>query len=80
MKNHLNIHALAIGEKAKIKGYSSEDVPVKLYELGLIPGSIFTFKRRLPLGGPVCIQIEHSQNLIALRHSEAASILIEQAV
>lgn len=68
---------LKIDESATIKGYTSEEIPVKLYELGLLPGSKIILKKRLPFGGPVCIQMTENQNLIALRKSEAKSIIIE---
>lgn len=68
---------LKIDEPATIKGYTSEEIPVKLYELGLLPGAQIVLKKRLPFGGPVCIQMTENQNLIALRKSEANSILIE---
>lgn len=68
---------LKIDESATIKGYTSEEIPVKLYELGLLPGYEIVLKKRLPFGGPVCIEITDNNNLIALRKSEANSILIE---
>lgn len=68
---------LKIGDSAIIKGYTSEEIPVKLYELGLLPGSEIVLKKRLPLGGPLCVQMTENQNLIALRKAEANSIIIE---
>ncbi|SMC72674.1 FeoA family protein [Moheibacter sediminis] len=68
---------LKIDESARISGYTSEEIPVKLYELGLLPGSEIILKKRLPFGGPICIQMTENDNLIALRKSEASSILIE---
>lgn len=72
------ISDLKIGDSGRISGFSSEDVPMKFYELGLIPGSFVTLKKRLPFRGPVCIQLMKSSNLIALRNTEARSILIEK--
>ncbi|MET3732800.1 FeoA family protein [Moheibacter stercoris] len=72
------IFSLKIGESGRISGFVSEEIPTKLYELGIIPGSFITVKHRLPLGGPVCIHLMDSSNLIALRGSEAKSIIIEK--
>jgi len=72
------LYTLKIGQSGRISGFASEEVPVKLYELGLIPGSFVTLRKKLPFGGPVCIQILETHNLIALRKSEARSILIER--
>jgi len=65
------------GQLATITGYASEEIPVKLYELGLLPGSKIVLKKRLPFGGPLCIEMAENQNLIALRKTEANALLIE---
>ncbi|MDD3773465.1 MAG: FeoA family protein [Weeksellaceae bacterium] len=70
---------LEIGDSGRISGFNpEEEIPMKLYELGIIPGVFVSLKNRLPFGGPVCIQLKDSPNLIALRSSEAQSILIER--
>ncbi len=78
MENKQTIFDLKPDDSGRISGFSSEDIPMKFYELGLIPGSFVTLKKRLPFGGPVCIQLMESVNLIALRDTEARSILIEK--
>lgn len=78
MESKQTIFDLKQGDSGRISGYSSEEVPMKFYELGLIPGSFVTLKKRLPFGGPVCIQLLESSNLIALRNTEARSILIDK--
>ncbi len=65
------------GETATITGYLSNDVPLKVYEMGLLPGVVFTMKQQLPFNGPICIHIKDNPNAIALRKSEADLILIE---
>lgn len=77
MENRKTIAHLKIGQLATITGYTSEEIPMKLYELGLLPGSEIILKKRLPFGGPLCIQITENHNLIALRKTEANSLLIE---
>ena len=78
MSESTTLQSLKIGQSGRISGFSSEDIPLKLYELGIIPGTFVILKKRLPFNGPVCIQIEESENLIALRNTEASSILIER--
>ncbi|NLN33029.1 MAG: ferrous iron transport protein A [Flavobacteriaceae bacterium] len=78
MENKQTIFDLKPGDSGRISGFSSEEIPMKFYELGLIPGSFVTLKKRLPFGGPVCIQLLDSANLIALRSTEARSILIDK--
>lgn len=71
------ISHLRKGEKATIVGYIPGEVPLKIYEMGLLPGVIFTVKQRLPLSGPVCLHIHGNPNGVALRRTEADLILIE---
>jgi ferrous iron transport protein A len=78
MGNQQTVFKLKIGESGRISGFTTENIPTKLYELGILPGTFVTIKQKLPFGGPICIQIMDSVNLIALRKSEANSILIEK--
>lgn len=79
MIQHKSVANLKEGETATITGYSSTNVPIKLYEIGLLPGVVLTMKRKLPFNGPVCVYIKGNPNTIALRQSEAAIVLIESA-
>lgn len=65
------------GKKGIIVGYGSEDIPVKIYELGLLPGVCLELKQRVPFSGPLCISLTDTDNSIALRKNEAHNILIE---
>lgn len=78
MMEKQTVFNLKIGESGRISGFVSDEIPTKLYELGIIPGSFITVKQKLPFGGPVCIHLMDSSNLIALRSSEANSIIIEK--
>ncbi len=71
------INRLRKGETATIVGYASGEIPLKIYEMGLLPGVVFTMKQRLPLAGPICLHIKGNPNNVALRRAEAALILIE---
>lgn len=72
------IAELKLRKKAKIIGFSSEEIPVKMYEIGLLPGVEIEVKSKLPFAGPLTVQINGNQGLIALRNAEAKTILIEQ--
>ena len=72
-----SISYLKKGEMATIVGYVSSEVPLKVYEIGLLPGVVFTVKQQLPFNGPICIRIEGNPNFVALRKAEADLILIE---
>lgn len=62
---------------ATIVGYVSGEIPLKIYEMGLLPGVSFTMKQRLPFNGPICLHIKGNPNSVALRKAEADLILIE---
>ncbi|MFC3198397.1 ferrous iron transport protein A [Parapedobacter deserti] len=76
-ETYRSIRLLKKGETATIIGYRSSEVPIKIYEMGLLPGAVLTMKHRLPFNGPVCIYIRNNPNAIALRLAEADLILIE---
>lgn len=72
-----SISQLRKGETATIIGYMEGEIPLKIYEMGLLPGVILTVKQRLPLNGPVCLQLNGNPNGVALRKVEADLILTE---
>lgn len=80
MSQHKCINHLQNGESATIVGYSPAEIPIKIYEMGLLPGVILTKKQQLPFNGPVYLNIQDNPNAIALRKSEAELILIESLV
>ena len=61
-----------------ISGFTTDDVPAKLYEMGIVPGTELEVKNKAPFGGPICISIVNNKSLLALRKTEAAQILIEK--
>ncbi|MXV37235.1 ferrous iron transport protein A [Flavobacteriaceae bacterium Ap0902] len=66
------------GEKAKILGFSTEDIPAKFLELGLIPGENIEYKSSAPFNGPICISLCKSKCVLALRKSEACEVLVKK--
>ncbi len=72
----LNILDLKKGSTAKIVRYSRENAFTKrLCEMGLVPGTQFTFVRRAPLHGP--IEICFGQSRIAIRPCADSEITVE---
>ncbi len=69
---------LKVGDLAIISGYVTDDVPAKLYEMGIVPGTELQIKNKAPFGGPICISITSNKSLLALRRTEAKQILIEK--
>lgn len=63
------------GQRGLIKGFSEDEVPLKILELGMLPGNEVLVKRISPLGDPMHIRIVGFD--LALRKSEAALIQVE---
>ncbi len=66
------------GDNACILGFVTNEIPVKLYEMGLIPGSKFMVYKKAPFNGPICISVGIEECLIALRANEANIVLVEK--
>lgn len=66
---------LCIGEKGTICGISDDDISVKLYEMGCLPGAEVCMCRRAPFGGPVCFAV--SGYMLSLRIDEARKVMLQ---
>ncbi len=65
------------GAVARIVSYSHENAfTQRLNEMGLVPGTLFTFVRRAPLQGP--IEISFGQSRIAMRPAASVEISVER--
>ncbi len=71
----MNLYNLKKGKKGIIKGYKNDNFPVKLLELGILPGVKCEVVFISIFSDPLCIQYE--QSYLALRKKEAENILIE---
>ena len=67
---------IGIGKKAIIREFSSDDIFIKLMEMGCIPGEEISVDQVAPLGDPIAITVV-GYNL-SLRLSEAEHILVEE--
>lgn len=69
---------IASGHTAIVKGFDETNAPLKLLEMGFLPGSQVKVVRYAPFGGPMHVQVA-GYNL-ALRRSEAATIFVDFVV
>ncbi|MFV0238104.1 MAG: ferrous iron transport protein A [Flavobacteriales bacterium] len=65
------------GEVAIIKNFNDNELPSKLYEIGILPGTKVEIKYSGPFKDPICICFGKSETKLALRKKEAKSILIQ---
>ena len=63
------------GERAKIKGFASSDLELKLMEMGCLPGEEISLEQIAPLGDPVSVSVAGYR--LSLRLDEAEHIIVE---
>lgn len=73
MQTTLNI--LKKGEKAIIKEFDIDTVPLKLLEMGCLPGNVVELLQIAPLGDPLYLNINGSH--VAIRLETAKEIEVD---
>lgn len=58
-----------------IKGFTDDELSVKLMEMGCLPGVEVSLQLIAPLGDPIAIEVAGYQ--LSLRKEEASKILLE---
>jgi ferrous iron transport protein A len=71
----MKLTELKPGEKAIIKSFTSQDLELKLMEMGCIPGEMVVIEQIAPLGDPISIRIAGYS--LSLRLNEADHIILE---
>jgi ferrous iron transport protein A len=74
----MNLAQVKSGTKVKIKSFKSDDLVLKLMEMGCLPGEDVTVWKRAPLGDPIYILVAGYS--LSLRLDEAAQIIVESIV
>jgi ferrous iron transport protein A len=75
MSHERNLADLKLGEVGTVRGFTDEQISLKLLEMGVLPGTEVMVYNRAPLGDPISICV-CGYNL-SLRLNEASSILLE---
>lgn len=73
----LSISNLAIGQKAIIKDFDINNIPLKLLEMGCLPGNSVEIIQIAPFGDPLYLNINDSH--VAIRLETASIIEVEIA-
>lgn len=71
-----NITSLQKGEKGIIKEFEIDSIPLKLIEMGCLPGNTVQIVQFAPFQDPLYINLNGSY--VAIRQETAAKILIEK--
>ena len=72
----IKLSELRVGQKAVIKEFHSEEIHLKLMEMGCVPGETIIVDQIAPLGDPISILVA-GYNL-SLRLNEAENIWVEE--
>ncbi len=73
----MTLFDLKKGEIAIIKNINDDELPSKLYEIGVLPGTKVEIKHTGFFKDPICICFGKSKSKLALRKKEAKSIIIQ---
>ena len=73
----MNTHssALKIGETATITAVNLDEIPLKLLEMGCLPGNKITLLQVAPLGDPLYFNVNDSHVAIRIETAREISIL-----
>lgn len=66
---------LKIGQKALILDFNIDTIPLKLLEMGCLPGNFVELLQVAPLGDPIYINVNDS--FVAIRKEVAQEISVE---
>ena len=69
------IHSLKKGDKAIIKDFDIDAVPLKLLEMGCLPGNLVELLQTAPFGDPLYLNINGSH--VAIREETAKEIDVD---
>jgi len=69
------IHSLKKGEKAIIMEFDLDSVPLKLLEMGCLPGNTVELLQIAPFGDPLYLDINGSH--LAIRIETAKAIIVD---
>lgn len=71
----MKLSEIKAGTKVKIKSFESDDIILKLMEMGCLPEEEITVWKKAPLGDPIYVLV--SGYSLSLRLDEAAQINVE---
>lgn len=72
----LNLAQLQVGQKGIIDDFDIDKVPLKLLEMGCLPGNEVQLLQVAPFGDPLYLVVNDSHLAIRLETAEAITIII----
>lgn len=74
----MNLSQVKTGTKVKIKSFQSDEIILKLMEMGCLPEEEITVWKKAPLGDPIYVLVAGYS--LSLRVDEAAQIIVESLI
>lgn len=72
----MKLSDIKTGTKVKIKSFESDDIVLKLMEMGCLPEEEILVWKKAPLGDPIYVLVAGYS--LSLRIDEAAQIIVEE--
>jgi len=69
---------LGVGQRAIIKSFESDELFIKLMEMGCIPGEMIVVEKIAPLKDPISVHV--AGYTLSLRLDEAEHIIVEEFI
>jgi ferrous iron transport protein A len=76
--NKKRLSEIEIGKKAVIISFESDEIILKLMEMGCLPGEVISVEKKAPWGDPISIIVSGYQ--LSLRMNEAEKIIVEEII
>lgn len=73
----VTIADLKIGQKGRITEFNIDEIPLKLLEMGCLPGNLIELIQIAPLGCPLYFNVNDSHVAIRLEMAKEINVLIE---
>lgn len=74
----IKLSDLKQGQRGRIQAFQTDELELKLMEMGCLPGEEVTVEQIAALGDPISIRI--SGYSLSLRRTEAAQILVDRLI
>jgi ferrous iron transport protein A len=71
----MDLTQLRYGRRAMVEKVTDEDLSLKLFEMGMLPGEIVTLENVAPFGDPIALLLSESK--ICIRLQDAAFVQIK---
>ena len=74
------IEQLKIGQKGIISDFNIDDIPLKLLEMGCLPGNTIELIQVAPFGCPLYFNVNDSHVAIRVETAKEITVVIEKSI